>query len=88
VTAAEAASGVKVYGQIVLLYHGFHARNWGDRRQIVWGNPALTVQATQWLHDHGLWMRLWSRVCGLQGRSVLASQPPANLAAKVWATAH
>lgn len=61
--AAERALGVKVDGHIVLLCTGFHARNWNDRRQIVWGNPGLTVEATQWLYDRG------SRMHGVEGPS-------------------
>ena len=73
-TAAEAACGVKVDGHIVLLCTGFHARNWGDRKQIVWGNPGLTVGATQWLFDRG------SRMHGVEGPST--DKPSDNLFAQ------
>jgi kynurenine formamidase len=60
---AEAKSGVKVDGHIVLLCTGFHKRNYGDRKQIVWGNPQLTAEATQWLFDKK------SKMHGVEGPS-------------------
>ncbi|MBL61364.1 MAG: cyclase [Candidatus Pelagibacter sp.] len=60
---AETKSGVKVDGHIVLLCTGFHKRNYNDRKQIVWGNPQLTAEATQWLFDKG------SKMHGVEGPS-------------------
>ena len=60
---AEKKSGVKIDGHIVLLCTGFHARNYHDRKQIVWGNPELTVEATKWLFDRG------SKMHGVEGPS-------------------
>ena len=60
---AEKKSGVKVDGHIVLLCTGFHKRNYADRKQIVWGNPQVTVSASQWLYDRG------SRMHGVEGPS-------------------
>lgn len=60
---AEKKAGVKVDGHIVLLCTGFHARNINDRKQLVWGNPGLTVDATQWLYDRG------SKMHGVEGPS-------------------
>lgn len=71
---AERKSGVKVDGHIVLLCTGFHARNWGDRKQIVWGNPGLTVEATRWLYDRG------SRMHGVEGPST--DKPSDNIFAQ------
>ncbi len=72
--AAEDAAGVKVDGHIVLLCTGFHARNWGDRQKIVWGNPGLTVEATQWLYDRG------SKMHGVEGPST--DKPSDNIFAQ------
>ena len=72
--AAEDAAGVKVDGHIVLLCTGFHVRNWGNKRQIVWGNPGLTVAATRWLYDRG------SRMHGVEGPST--DKPSDNLFAQ------
>ena len=55
---AEKKSGVKVDGHIVLLCTGFHARNYADRKQIVWGNPQLTVGASEWLIQKGIYLTL------------------------------
>lgn len=71
---AENKAGVKVDGHIVLLCTGFHKRNWHDRKQIVWGNPGLTVEATQWLYDRG------SRMHGVEGPST--DKPSDNLFAQ------
>lgn len=71
---AEDKAGVKVDGHIVLLCTGFHARNWGDRKQIVWGNPGLTVEATKWLYDRG------SRMHGVEGPST--DKPTDNIFAQ------
>jgi kynurenine formamidase len=71
---AERKSGVKVDGHIVLLCTGFHARNWGDRQRIVWGNPGLTVEATRWLYDRG------SRMHGVEGPST--DKPSDNIFAQ------
>ena len=71
---AEDKCGVKVDGPIVLLCTGFHNRNWGDRHQIVWGNPGLTVEATQWLYDRG------SRMHGVEGPST--DKPSDNIFAQ------
>ncbi|MCE7029231.1 cyclase family protein [Jiella avicenniae] len=60
---AEEKAGVKVDGHIVLLCTGFHQRNIDDPKQLVWGNPGLTVEATQWLYDRG------SRMHGVEGPS-------------------
>ncbi len=72
--AAESSAGVKVDGHIVLLCTGFHARNWGDKKQIVWGNPGLTVEATRWLYDRG------SRMHGVEGPST--DKPTDNIFAQ------
>jgi kynurenine formamidase len=71
---AERKSGVRVDGHIVLLCTGFHARNWGNRKQIVWGNPGLTVEATRWLYDRG------SRMHGVEGPST--DKPSDNIFAQ------
>lgn len=71
---AEKKSGVKVDGHIVLLCTGFHKRNAGDRKQIVWGNPGLTVEATKWLLDRG------SKVHGVEGPST--DKPTDNIFAQ------
>ncbi|KAJ0338062.1 hypothetical protein COL154_014276 [Colletotrichum chrysophilum] len=71
---AEEKAGVKIDGHIVLLCTGFHARNWGDRQKIVWGNPGLTVEATQWLYDRG------SRMHGVEGPST--DKPSDNIFAQ------
>jgi kynurenine formamidase len=72
--AAEDKSGVKVDGHIVLLCTGFHNRNWGDRKQVVLGNPGLTVEATHWLHERG------SRMHGVEGPST--DKPSDNIFAQ------
>ena len=72
--AAEDEAGVKVDGHIVLLCTGFHERNWGDAKQIVWGNPGLTVEATHWLNDRG------SRMHGVEGPST--DKPTDNIFAQ------
>lgn len=71
---AEDAAGVKVDGHIVLLCTGFHERNWGNPREIVWGNPGLTVEATQWLFDRG------SKMHGVEGPST--DKPTDNIFAQ------
>lgn len=71
---AEEKAGVKVDGHIVLLCTGFHARNWGDRKQVVWGNPGLTVEATKWLHERG------SKMHGVEGPST--DKPTDNIFAQ------
>ncbi|MEP3600255.1 MAG: cyclase family protein [Stappiaceae bacterium] len=71
---AEDAAGVKVDGHIVLLCTGFHERNWGKRQEIVWGNPGLTVEATQWLYDRG------SKMHGVEGPST--DKPSDNIFAQ------
>ena len=63
--------GVKINGHIVLLCTGFHARNYHDKKQIVWGNPELTVEATKWLHERG------SKMHGVEGPST--DKPTSNL---------
>ena len=72
--AAEEAAGVKVDGHIVLLCTGFYNRNIGDRHQLVWGNPGLTVEATRWLHERG------SRMHGVEGPST--DKPSDNIFAQ------
>ena len=47
----------------MLLCTGFHARNYADRKQIVWGNPQLTVGASEWLYKRG------SKMHGVEGPS-------------------
>lgn len=71
---AESESSVKVDGHIVLLCTGFHARNAGDNKQLVWGNPGLTVEATRWLHERG------SRMHGVEGPST--DKPTDNIFAQ------
>jgi kynurenine formamidase len=58
---AEAASGVKIDGHIVLLCSGFHARHWPSP-DVVTKNPGLTYAASEWLADR-------SRVHGVEGPS-------------------
>lgn len=71
---AEIKSSVKVDGHIVLLCTGFHARNAGNKKQLVWGNPGLTVEATRWLHERG------SRMHGVEGPST--DKPTDNIFAQ------
>jgi len=71
---AEAKAGVKVDGHIVLLCTGFHKRNADDAKQLVWGNPGLTVEATQWLYDRG------SKMHGVEGPST--DKPSDNIFAQ------
>jgi kynurenine formamidase len=59
---AEAESGVRIDGHIVLLCTGFHARHWPNR-EVVTKNPGVTAEATHWLADRG------SRVHGVEGPS-------------------
>lgn len=72
--AAEAKSGVKVDGHIVLLCTGFHNRNKDDAKALVWANPGLTTEATQWLYDRG------SRMHGVEGPST--DKPSDNIFAQ------
>jgi kynurenine formamidase len=71
--AAEAKSGVKVDGHIVLLCTGFHQRNYPSIDS-VWKNPQLTVEATRWLHARG------SRMHGVEGPST--DRPTDNIFAQ------
>jgi kynurenine formamidase len=71
--AAEAKSGVKIDGHIVLLCTGFHARNYPSLDS-VWKNPLLTVEATKWLHARG------SRMHGVEGPST--DKPTDNIFAQ------
>lgn len=71
---AEKKSGVKVDGHIVLLCTGFHKRNLDNKKQLVWGNPGLTVEATRWLHERG------SRMHGVEGPST--DKPSDNIFAQ------
>lgn len=71
---AEKKSGVKVDGHIVLLCTGFHKRNLDNPKQLVWGNPGLTVEATRWLYDRG------SKVHGVEGPST--DKPTDNIFAQ------
>jgi kynurenine formamidase len=50
---AEAKSGVKIDGHIVLLNTGLHKRHWPNR-SVVLNNPGLTTAATHWLADRGV----------------------------------
>lgn len=70
---AEAKSGVKVDGHIVLLCTGFHNRNYPGPDS-VWKNPLLTVEATRWLHARG------SRMHGVEGPST--DKPTDNIFAQ------
>lgn len=70
---AEAASGVKVDGHIVLLCTGFHKRNY-QSLDSVWKNPLLTAEATQWLYDRG------SKMQGVEGPST--DKPSDNIFAQ------
>lgn len=72
--AAEEKAGVKVDGHIVLLCTGFHQRNLGDAKALVFGNPGLTTGATQWLFDRG------SRMHGVEGPST--DKPSDNIFAQ------
>ena len=59
---AEAESGVKVDGHIILLCSGLHKRHYPNR-EVVLSNPGITVAATQWMYDRG------SRLHGVEGPS-------------------
>lgn len=72
--AAQEKAGVKVDGHIVLLCTGFHQRNLGDPKALVWGNPGLTTGATQWLFDRG------SKMHGVEGPST--DKPSDNIFAQ------
>ena len=61
-------------GHIVLLCTGFYERNKADAKQLVWGNPGLTVEATKWLHERG------SRMHGVEGPST--DKPTDNIFAQ------
>lgn len=50
--AAEAASGVRIDGHIVLLNTGLHRRHWPQPSAMT-SNPGLTAAATHWLADRG-----------------------------------
>ena len=71
--AAEAKSGVKVDGHIVLLCTGFHERNYPSLDS-VWKNPLLTAEATRWLHERG------SKMHGVEGPST--DKPSDNIFAQ------
>src|ERR1700712_2058028 len=71
--AAEAKSGVKVDGHIVLLCTGFHERNY-PTLDSVWKNPWLTAEATRWLHERG------SKMHGVEGPST--DKPSDNIFAQ------
>lgn len=71
--AAEAKSGVKVDGHIVLLCTGFHARNYPSVDS-VWKNPLLTAEATKWLYERG------SKMQGVEGPST--DKPSDNIFAQ------
>lgn len=71
---AEEKARVRVNGHIVLLCTGFHQRNIDNPRQLVWGNPGLTVEATQWLYDRG------SKMHGVEGPST--DKPSDNIFAQ------
>lgn len=70
---AEAKCGGKVDGHIVLLYTGFHDRHYPNK-EVVWNNPGLTVEATQWLYDRG------SKMHGVEGPST--DKPSDNIFAQ------
>ena len=59
---AEAESGVKVDGHIILLCSGLHKRHYPNR-EVVLSNPGITVAATRWMYDRG------SRLHGVEGPS-------------------
>ena len=59
---AEAESGVKVAGHIILLCTGLHKRHYPNR-EVVLSNAGITVAATQWMYDRG------SRLHGVEGPS-------------------
>jgi kynurenine formamidase len=70
---AEAAAGVTVDGHIVLLCTGLQNRHYPSK-EVVWTNPGLTVDATQWLHDRG------SKMHGVEGPST--DKPTDNIFAQ------
>lgn len=70
---AEKAANVTVDGHIVLLCTGFHARHYPGK-DVVWKNPGLTVDATDWLHERK------SRMHGVEGPST--DKPTDNLFAQ------
>jgi kynurenine formamidase len=59
---AEAASGVKVDGHIVLLNTGLHKRHY-PKPEVCFSNPGVTAEATHWLADRG------SKLHGVEGPS-------------------
>ena len=70
---AEQKAGVKVDGHIVLLCTGLTQRHYPNK-DVVWTNPGLTVDATQWLFDRG------SKMHGVEGPST--DKPTDNIFAQ------
>jgi len=60
--AAEKKSGVTIDGHIVLMNSGLHKRHF-PTDQVVWTNPGITAEATNWLADRG------SKLHGVEGPS-------------------